>query len=123
MAQKQQSKSERIESRIPIPIPSRAMTRSQTRTKVMLPLVRNLLNRAENCLGRENRALAIIELYEVLNEKIEFVKRYPVFSNTVRRKCAELLQDCSRLTEGTRNRLIAAIRELGANMGWEEIAK
>lgn len=121
MAQKQQSKSERIESRIPIP--SRAMTRSQTRTKVMLPLVRNLLNRAENCLGRENRALAIIELYEVLNEKIEFVKRYPVFSNTVRRKCAELLQDCSRLTEGTRNRLIAAIRELGANMGWEEIAK
>ena len=89
----------------------------------MMPLVMNLLNRVENCLGRENRALAIIELYEVLNEKIEFVKRHPVFSNTVRRKCAELLQDCSPLTEGTRNRLIAAIRELGANMGWEEIAK
>ncbi len=120
MSQKQQSKSECIESRIP----SRAMmTRSQTRKQVVLPLVKNLLNRAENFSGCENRALAIIELYEVLNEKIEFVKRYPVFSNAVRRKCAEFLQDCSHLTEGTRNRLIAAIRELGANMGWEEIAK
>jgi hypothetical protein len=103
------------------------ITRSKTRNKAVVSIVRKLMDDVENAHAPTDKVKIISEIFVIFNERIEFVKRHKKFSETVRAKIKELRNDpyFVRIDErsGEDKRtvvlLLDLMREIEINMEWE----
>ncbi len=107
----------KIESRIP----SRRMTRSQTTNEVTVPIIKEMLDHFESVRGIKNQIKFLIEIFNALNERVVFVKRYDgkKLTKTIRAKMEEFKNDPLVLREELRDELFGVFDQLETNMGWK----
>ncbi len=97
------------------------MTRSQTTYIVSVPIIYEMLEHFKSVRGIEDRIKYLIEIFNALNERVVFMKRYDgkKFTKTIRAKMEEFRNDPFVLREELRDDLFGVFDQLETNMGWK----